>query len=259
MKLAPLTTAMLANSPWKEGAPFGGVTYRARVWLDVDPDRSGLVPAVWKEDAGFATYVEWALDIPMFMFKRAGTKVVNTGQSFRSFWKNGFQGHHPTQADWQTHLNTLFPEVRLKKTIEIRGADAQGAGLGCALPALWTGIYYDDQAFSEAEALSHDWTHEEVSATREAIAENGLRAAFRGAPLQRLAERLVEIAEGGLERRAFKRPTDGKDERVHLARLKELVGKGCTPADELLALVKGSSSRATFAKEVVAAVDLAKG
>ena len=259
LKLSPLTTAIMANSPWKEGAPSGGVSYRGRVWLDVDPDRSGLVPAVWKDEASFATYAEWALDIPMFMFKRGNAKVVNTGQSFRSFWKNGFQGHHPTQTDWQTHLNTLFPEVRLKKTIEIRGADAQRSSLGCALPALWTGIYYDDRAFSEAEALSESWAHDEVSELRETLWQDGLRAKFRGAPIQKLAERLIEIAEGGLERRGFKRPSDGKDERVHLARLKELIAKGCTPADELLAVVKANADRAAFAKDVLAAVDLAKG
>lgn len=255
LKLSPLTTAILANSPWKEGAPIGGVSYRGRVWLDVDPDRSGLLPAMWKSDATFATYVEWALDVPMFMFKRHHEKVVNTGQTFRSFWKNGFQGEHPTQADWQTHLNTLFPEVRLKKTIEIRGADAQKAGLACALPALWTGIYYDDKAFAEAEALSHDWSHAEVAAVRETLWREGLRAKFRGAPLQTYAEKLITIAEGGLERRAFKRPSDGKDERVHLARLKDLVAKGQTPADALLAAVKPGP---TFAKDVVAAVDLTK-
>ena len=258
LKLAPLTTAIMANSPWKEGASVGGVTYRGRVWLDVDPDRSGLLPRMWDADASFASYVEWALDVPMFMFKRAGVKVVNTGQTFRSFWKTGFQGEHPTQADWQTHLNTLFPEVRLKKTIEIRGADAQRSSLACALPALWTGIYYDDRALAEAEALAHGWTHAEVSAAREVLWREGLRTPFRGAPLQKLAERLIEIAEGGLERRGFKR-ADGKDERVHLAKLKELVAKGCTPAEDLRALVKAAPGTPAFAQDVLAAVDLAKG
>jgi glutamate--cysteine ligase len=257
LKLSPLTTAILANSPWKEGKSSGGVTYRGRVWLDVDPDRSGLVPAMWQDEASFASYVEWALDVPMFMFKRHGVKVANTGQSFRSFWKNGFQGQHPTQADWQTHLNTLFPEVRLKKTIEIRGADAQRSELACALPALWTGIYYDERAFAEAEALSDDWQHAEVSALREKLWQEGLRAPFRGAPIQKLAERLIEIAEGGLERRAFTRPADGKDERVYLAKLKGIVAKGQTPADEVLSAVNPASP--TFAKDVVTAVDLAKG
>jgi glutamate--cysteine ligase len=255
LKLSPVTTAMLANSPWKEGGPSGGVTYRGRVWLDVDPDRSGLLPAMWTDEASFATYVEWALDVPMFMFKRKGVKVVNTGQTFRSFWKSGFQGEHPTQADWQTHLNTLFPEARLKKTIEIRGADAQKTGLACALPALWTGIFYDDRALAEAEALGQDWTYAEVAAVREVLWREGLRATFRGEPLQRVAERLIEIAEGGLERRGFKRESDGKDERVHLARLKELVAAGETPADALLASVKPGPS---FAKDVLAAVDLTR-
>ena len=256
LKLAPVTTAMLANSPWKEGAPFGGVTYRGRVWLDVDPDRSGLLPGMWTEEASFATYVEWALDVPMFMFKRNGVKVVNTGQTFRSFWKSGFQGERPTQGDWQTHLNTLFPEVRLKKTIEIRGADAQKTGLACALPALWTGIFYDDQALAEAEALAQDWSYAEVAARpRAALARRAARA-VPGAPLQGLAERVIEIAEGGLERRGFKRQPDGKDERVHLARLKELVAKGQTPADALLAWVKPGPS---FAQDVLAAVDFDEG
>src|SRR5690606_27497699 len=159
LRLAPLTTAMFANSPFYEGTPFGGKSYRAKVWLDTDPDRSGLVPVLWKKNASFVDYVEWALDVPMFMFKRNGEKVVNTGQTFRSFWKSGYAGHKATLSDWQTHLNTLFPEVRLKKTIEVRAADAQGANMACTLPALWTGIFYDDKALREAEALCADWTH----------------------------------------------------------------------------------------------------
>ncbi|MGH7328957.1 MAG: glutamate--cysteine ligase, partial [Polyangiaceae bacterium] len=142
LKLAPLTAAMFANSPWKEGKAYGGLSYRARVWLDVDPDRSGLVPALWKKGAGYADYIEWALDVPMFLFKRNGQVFANTGQTFRSFWKDGFEGHKPNQTDWQTHLNTLFPEVRLKKTIEVRSADAQNASIACALPALWAGLFY---------------------------------------------------------------------------------------------------------------------
>jgi len=254
---APLTTVMLANSPWKERASAGGLTYRGRVWLDVDPDRSGLVPAMWGKDASFASYVEWALDAPMFMFKRDGQKRVNTGQTFRSFWKNGFEGDHATQADWQMHLNTLFPEVRLKKTIEIRGADAQSAAMACALPALWTGILYDDRALDETEALTADWTHAEVSALRELAWRDGLRAPFRGKPLAGLAEKVIAIAEGGLERRAIER-ADGKDERVHLAPLKALVARGMTPADDLLAKV-GEGTKKGFEQRVIEATDLLKG
>jgi len=233
LKLSPLTTAMFANSPFYEGQPFGGKSYRAKVWLDTDPDRSGLVPALWKKNASFVDYVEWALDVPMFMFKRNGEKVVNTGQTFRSFWKSGYAGHKPTMVDWQTHLNTLFPEVRLKKTIEVRGADAQGAKLACTLPALWTGILYDEKALAAADAMTADWTHDEVSASRKEVWQKGLGAKFRAGTLQPFAEKLIEIAEGGLERRGHLSPS-GKDERAHLTRLKELVAAGRTPADVLL-------------------------
>jgi glutamate--cysteine ligase len=234
LALAPATTAMFANSPWKEGRPFGGLTYRGRVWLDVDPDRSGLLPALWKADPRFDDYVEWALDVPMFLFKRDGQKIVNTGQTFRSFWQDGFEGHRPTLDDWKTHLNTLFPEVRLKKTIEIRGADAQPTDLKCALPALWTGILYDERALGEAEALVQGWSYDEVAELRTRVWRDGLRATFRGAPLAALAERMVAIAEGGLERRGHTDGPGGKDERVHLVRLRKLVGEGRTPADVLL-------------------------
>lgn len=233
LALAPATTAMFANSPWREGRAHGGLTYRGRVWLDVDPDRSGLLPALWKPGAGFRDYVEWALDVPMFMFKRDGVKVGNTGQTFRSFWRDGFQGHKPNMDDWKTHLNTLFPEVRLKKTIEIRGADAQRSDLKCALPALWTGIFYDARALAEAEALVTGWTYEEVDQLRQIAWKDGLRSPFRGRPLREVAERVLAIAEGGLERRAFKNDK-GKDERVHLGRLRRLVEQGKTPADVLL-------------------------
>lgn len=248
LALAPLTTAMFANSPWKEGEPHGGVTYRGRVWLDVDPDRTGLLPALWKEGARFDDYVEWALDAPMFCFKRDGRALANTGQTFRSFFQDGFQGHRPTMDDWTTHLNTLFPEVRLKKTIEIRGADAQATAMKCALPALWTGILYDERALAEAEAIVDGWTHAEVADLRERVWRDGLRATFRGAPLARAAERVVAIADGGLERRAIK-SARGKDERVHLDRLRKLVASARCPADVLLEGMDGEpDARAAMMK-----------
>ncbi len=234
LALAPATTAMFANSPWKEGRPHGGVSYRGRVWLDVDPDRSGLVPVLWKRGSRFDDYVEWALDVPMFLFKRGGHAIANTGQTFRAFWKSGFDGHTATMEDWKTHLNTLFPEVRLKKTIEIRGADVQSTDMACALPALWTGLLYDDRALAEAEELVEGWSHEEVAELRTRAWRDGLRANFRGRPLAAIAERTVAIGEGGLERRAIVDVATGKDERMHLARLRKLVGEGRCPADTLL-------------------------
>lgn len=255
LKLAPLTAAMFANSPWKEGKPYGGVSYRARVWLDVDPDRSGLVPALWKKDAGYSDYVEWALDVPMFLFKRNGEVFANTGQTFRSFWKEGFQGHKPTQADWQTHLNTLFPEVRLKKTIEVRSADAQNASIACALPALWAGVFYDTKALADADAMTADWTHEEVSALRNELHLKGVKAVFRGKKLASWGLQLLDIADGGLERRKKLNPK-GKDERVHAAPLRRLVEQEQTPADVLLSKIDPSKE---LAPQILAITDLEKG
>ncbi|MDP8999220.1 MAG: glutamate-cysteine ligase family protein, partial [Myxococcota bacterium] len=144
------------------------------------------------------------------------------------------EGHRATLDDWRLHLNTLFPEVRLKKTIEIRGGDAQSTDMACALPALWTGIYYDDIALAEAETLIESWGHDEIAELRTRAWREGLRTTFRNAPLAAVAERVVAAAEGGLARRARVEPSSGKDERVHLARLRRLVSQACTPADLLL-------------------------
>jgi glutamate--cysteine ligase len=255
LKLSPLTTALFANSPFVEGKPFGGKSMRAKVWLDVDNDRSGLVPALWKKNAKFVDYVEWALDVPMFMFKRDGQKIANTGQTFRSFWKSGYQGHKPNLTDWKTHLNTLFPEVRLKNTIEIRGADSQGAKMACTLPALWTGIFYDKQALAEADVLTSDWTFDEVNATRKEVWNKGLGSRFRGNTLQPVAEKVVAMAAGGLERRACL-SSSGKSERAHLSRLEELVTKGESPADRLL---KGLENVRDLRAEIIARSDLGAG
>lgn len=247
LALGPVTTAMFANSPFYEGAPFGGKSYRAKVWLDVDPDRSGLVPPVWKDGAGYRDYVEWALDVPMFMFKRDGQRIENTGQTFRSFMQDGFEGHRAQMGDYTTHLNTLFPEVRLKKTLEVRGADAQSEATSPALAALYIGLYYDDRALAEASELVRDFTLAETSAVRAEVWRLGLDAPFRGATLRGLAERVIAIASGGLSRRA--RVEGGVDETAHLRPIADLVAQGRSPADVLLADLP--SDPAARASEIV--------
>ena len=229
LKLSPLTTALFANSPFYEGKPHGGVTYRGRVWLDVDPDRSGLLPALWKPGAGIEAYVQWALDAPMFMFKRDGKRVDNSGQKFRDFWKDGFEGHKPTQGDWQTHLNTLFPEVRLKRTLEVRGADAQTSEFASALPALYTGLLYDEQALAAAEALTEDFTYDEVEGSRKELWRLGLRTPFRNGDWVPWAEKILTLSEAGLARRNCRNKA-GHHEGVYLEALKELVAHGQSPA-----------------------------
>jgi glutamate--cysteine ligase len=248
LRLTPIVTAMFANSPFFEGRLTGDRSERAKVWLAVDPDRQGLLPCLWNEDSRIRDYVEWALDVPMFLVKRPGRLVRNTGQTFRSFWKDGFEGEAPDLHDWEMHLNTLFPEVRLKHTIEVRGGDSQTSPLAPALPALWTGILYDRTALAEADALSEAFTYDEMQALRPELAKLGLKATFRGKPLAEAAARLLAIAQEGLARRK-RLATDGRDERVHLAALATLVEHGLCPADELLRDLP--SDPAAFRAEVI--------
>jgi glutamate--cysteine ligase len=256
LRLSPIVQAMLANSPFVEGRATGERSHRARVWLDVDPDRSGLLPFLWRDEATLEDYVQWLLDVPMFLVKRPGGRVLrNTGQTFRAFWRDGFEGERATLGDWDAHLNTVFPEVRLKRTLEVRSADAQGTPYLCALPALWTGIFYDDDALARAEALASRIPPDAALAARPAIADHALAAELAGRPLSAWAADLLEIAEAGLARRAFVNAA-GKDERVHLARLRALVERGDSPADELLDRVKeamAAGGRALVAEVIDAA------
>jgi glutamate--cysteine ligase len=176
--------------------------------------------------------VEWALDAGMFLFKRGDEAIANTGQSFRDFLTNGFQGQRATFGDWKLHLNTLFPEVRLKSTIEVRGCDSLPTDLACSVPALFTGILYDSRALFEAEELTRDFEYAAVERARPELIRSGVAGTFLGQPARALAERVVEIARGGLARRA-RLSSAGSDETIHLRRLVDLVGQGKTPADVL--------------------------
>jgi glutamate--cysteine ligase len=234
LRLSVVVSAMFANSPFYEGRRTGKRSERAEVWLAVDPDRQGLLPPMWNPKSRLADYVEWALDVPMFLFKRNGAARKNTGQTFRAFIKNGFEGDFPDIHDWELHLNTLFPEVRLKNTLEVRGGDSLPLRLAAALPALWTGVFYDAKALDEAEAMSESFTSSEMQALRPVIVNDGLGAAFRGKRIAPVAERLLAIAHGGLARRA-RLDDDGADETIHLAALAKLIAAGQCPADELVA------------------------
>ncbi len=235
LTLAPIGTAIFANSPFYEGRWTGEYrSRRAAVWLDVDPGRAGLLPELMTAGRSFADYVEWALDAPMFLFKHNDQLVANTGQTFRSFWRDGFQGHQATTADWTQHLNTLFPEVRLKGYLEVRGADSLPRDLVCAVPALWTGLLYDERALDQAEQLCEALVPAELEALRLDVARDGLGARYRFTPIQGLAEQMIEIAQGGLERRV-RWDWHGRDEGRYLEPLVELVAAGQCPADRLLA------------------------
>jgi glutamate--cysteine ligase len=237
LALSPILAAMFANSPFMEGRITGGRSQRAAVWLDVDPDRTGLLPFAWAEDFGYREYVEWALDIPMFLLKRDGRIVENTGQTFRAFLRDGFSGARATRSDWVMHLNTLFPEVRLKNTLELRSADSQPTAMVCALPALMKGVLYDERALAQAEALVRGLDHETVAAARPAVAEHALAATLAGRPIVEWARELLTIARDGLAR-IGDLDRQGRDETIHLARLEALIAEGRSPADALLADIR---------------------
>jgi glutamate--cysteine ligase len=233
LALQPIVTAMFANSPFIEGRRGEYLSERAAVWLQMDRDRSGMLPFAWNRAASLRDYVEWALDVPMFLVKRGSRVIANTGQTFRSYMRDGAEGAQATLADWESHLNTLFPEARLKRTLEVRGADATPTELLCAVPALWKGLLYDARALDAAERLIEPLELSSLSAARPDIARRALRAELLGRPVQEWAGQVVEIAEGGLERLAD-HDEAGSDERIYLRELRALVEVGDSPADVLL-------------------------
>ena len=242
LKLAPLVNALGANSPFEEGRLSGYESRRGLVWLNMDPDRSGLIASLLNAPKpSYRDYVEWALDAGMFLIKRGGHAVANTGQKFRDFMQNGYQGERATFGDWKLHLNTLFPEARLKSTLEVRSSDSLPSRLGCAVPALFTGILYDDQALAEADSFTRELEVDALLRARPALVEKGLEARVGDRPMRQLAERVLEIANGGLARRA-RLNERGQDERIHLELLTKLVQSGKTPAD---AMIEGLAPNAT--------------
>ena len=232
LALQPIVTGMFANSPFYEGRLGERASERADVWLNMDPSRSGLLPFAWEKDLSFRNYVEWALDAPMFLIKRNDKVIANTTQTFREFLKHGAHGERATSTDWRTHLNTLFPEARLKNTLEMRGADAQGRALTCALPALWKGLMYSETALRRAESLITPLTAEIVQRARPEITRRGLQANLLGQPLSHWASEVVQIARFGLDELNVQNDR-GERESIYLDPLERLVREDRCPADVL--------------------------
>jgi glutamate--cysteine ligase len=242
LRLAPVFQAMTANAPFAEGRVSQLKSERLDVWLNMDPSRSGLIAQLWNgKRLSYRDYVEWALDAGMFFIKRGERLVLNTGQTFRDFLANGFEGVTATQGDWVRHLATLFPDARLKSTLEVRTCDSLPEGLTMAVPALFTGLLYDDAALADAEEMARGVELDDALVSRAEVPRLGLQGRLGDRPLRSIAERLLEIAGGGLARRA-RRNERGEDESVYLRPLAALVGAGQTPADLLLGRrVPGSS------------------
>lgn len=236
LALQPVATALFANSPFTEGKPNGYLSFRAHIWHDVDPDRTGLLPFVFEDGMGFERYADYALDVPMYFLYRDGQYIDMTGMTFRQFLEKGGSdsapGARPTIGDWVDHLTTLFPEVRLKRFIEMRGADGGPWRRLCALPAFWVGLLYDAGTQDEALQLVKDWSFKEIEGLRAAVPREGLNAVIGGRTVREVASDVVALSRQGLGRRA--QTDDGDDESGFLDTVEDIIAKGRTPAEDLL-------------------------
>jgi glutamate--cysteine ligase len=238
LALQPVATALFANSPFLDGKPNGHKSWRSRVWRDLDAARTGMLPFVFEEGFGFEAWVDYVLDVPMYFVYRDGTYINALGQSFRDFLKGelpALPGEVPTLSDWADHMTTVFPEARVKKYIEMRGADGGPWRRLCALPAFWVGLMYDQSALDAAWDLVKGWDAETREALRVAASVDALQGQVGPIRLHDITREAVAIAEAGLKARA--RPgADGliPDETHFLNALKDSVETGRVPADELL-------------------------
>ncbi len=237
LALQPIATALFANSPFTENRPNGFMSYRADVWRDVDPDRTGMLPIAFCDGFGFEDYVDWALDAPMYFVVRDGRYCDMTRHTFRQFMAgeapDDLPDRTPTMGDWQNHLSTLFPEVRLKSFLEMRGADGGPWRRICALPALWVGLLYDQTSLEAAKELIATWTEEERQALHDSVPKTALATPFRNRTVLDIAKEMVGLSRDGLKRRAVA-GNGSDDEAAYLGPLEETLALGFTPAENLL-------------------------
>jgi glutamate--cysteine ligase len=241
LALQPIATALFANSPFTNGRPNGFLSYRSHVWEDTDPDRTGMLPFVFDGDMGFEKYTDYMLDVPMYFVYRDGEYLDASGQSFRDFLSGklpALPGELPTLTDWENHLTTTFPEVRLKRYLEMRGADGGPWARLCALPALWAGLLYHQPSLDAAWDIARDWSMEERLKLRADVPRLGLRAEIRKRPVQSIALELVELATIGLSARN-RLNSAGENETGFLSPLQNVAEGGVTPAERKLALYHG--------------------
>lgn len=241
LALQPICTALFANSPFTEGKPNGFLSYRSHIWTDTDPDRCGIIPFVFEDGMGFERYADWVLDAPMYFVHRGEDYLDASGQSFRDFLDGklpALPGEKPLISDWEDHLTTVFPEVRLKRFLEMRGADGGPNNRLCAMPAMWVGLLYEQGPLDAAWDLVKDWTPEEHAQLRENVPVRALQTDFRGQPLSVIAGQVIGLAREGLSKRAVL-DFEGQDETSFLNPLQEMIETGKTAADDSLDAYNG--------------------
>jgi len=236
LALQPLATALFANSPFREGKVTGLLSTRAEAWTDTDNARCGIPECVFDPHFGYEQWVDYLLDVPMYFLHRGDSYIDVAGLSFRDYMAGRLAGHEgelPTMADWEDHVTTAFPEVRLKQYLEMRGADGGPWNMICALPALWTGLLYDADALEAAEELAEGLTAEDVAAARMSVARHGLKGSLGGRDVGQMARSMVEIARAGLHRRR-RLDSAGNDETGFLDPIHAIAESGTTSAEILL-------------------------
>jgi len=241
LALQPVGTALFANSPFTEGRPNGFLSMRSHIWTDTDNARAGMLPWAFEDGMGFERWVDYALDVPMYFVKRGDRYIDVSGHSFRDLLAGRLEpcpGERATISDWANHVSTIFPEVRLKRYLEMRGSDAGPRPMLPALTAFWTGILYDDGALDAAWDMVKDWTAQERQQLRDDVPRLGFKAAVHGRSLLDITRDCLWLARAGLARRR-KLDAKGNDETVHLRPLEEIAARGTTPAEELLARFHG--------------------
>jgi len=234
--LQPIATALFANSPFSEGRPNGFLSTRSEIWRDTDNQRAGMIPFIFEEGMGFDRYVDYALDVPMYFVKRGDTYHDVAGASFRDLLAGklaALPGERATMSDWVNHVGTLFPEVRVKRYLEMRGADCGSAAHILALPAFWVGLLYDENSLDAAYNMVKDWTAEERQALRDAVPRLALSAPFRGRTVNDLARQALDLSRAGLKQRA-NRDHHSFDEARYLAPLESYVERKQTSAEAWL-------------------------
>ena len=242
LALQPIATALFANSPFLDGKPNGFQSFRSEVWTDTDNARSGMLPFVFEQGMSFERYVDYALDVPMYFVMREGKYVNTAGESFRKFLAGKLPqlpGEKPVLKDWSDHITTIFPEVRLKQYLEMRGSDSGPWRRLCALPALWTGLLYEDGPLDAAWDMVKNWTAAERQALRDAVPRDGLKAMIRGRTIQDIAKDVLKLSRAGLESRN-QQGCKGKTEASFLDVLDETIHSGKTAAENLLELYHGA-------------------
>src|SRR3990170_2230394 len=236
LALQPVATALFANSPFTEGKPNGFLSFRSHIWTDTDPDRAGMLPWAFESGMGFERWVDYALDVPMYFVKRGDRYFDVSGQSFRDLLAGklaSLPGEQATISDWANHLTTIFPEVRLKRYLEMRGADGGPWARICALPALWVGLLYDQGVLDAAWDLVKGWNAEERQFLRDQVPGLGLRAKIGKYNVRDLARDMVALSREGLKRRG-RLDRSGRDESHFLAPAEEVVERDESPAEVLL-------------------------